>query len=59
MLAYLLETLYYGLKAIGLWQRLLAVHKAKEISNVQSAINRMSDAELVQRLRTDFTLPGT
>lgn len=55
MIATLLEWCYYGLKAIGLWDKLLAVHKAKEINNAIAADNRLSDSVVSDRLRNEFT----
>jgi len=54
MIATLLEWVYYGFKAIGLFDKLLAVHRAKEVQNAQTSINSLDDAAVDKRLRSEY-----
>jgi hypothetical protein len=54
MLPALFEALYYGLKAIGLWEGLLTVHKAKEAQDVQTRDVSLSDDDAVKRLHAEY-----
>ncbi len=54
MLTLLLEALYYGLKSVGLLDKLLAVHRAKEAQNALQTDNCLDDDAAAQRLRSKY-----
>lgn len=51
MLPTLLEYLYYGLKALGLFDKLLVIHHTHEVNDAIQKINSMSDTDVVDGLR--------
>lgn len=53
-LSVIVEAAYYCLKYIGLWDKLLAVHKAKEMQDVQTKDVSLSDRDAIAELQSKY-----